>query len=62
MKHVALPFPFQRVAGVAVLVTLMLSQSPPEPVYAGGCASFRHYTSGFAARAGSSLPADGGVR
>lgn len=61
MKHVAPAFAFQRFTGLAALVALTLSLTPPEPVRAGGCASFRHYTSGFAAPAGTSLPADGGV-
>lgn len=43
------------------VLALLLALAPIERARAGGCASFRHYTSGFAAPAGSALPANGGV-
>lgn len=47
--------------GVGLVFVLLLSLAPVERARAGACASFRHYTSGFAAPAGSALPANGGV-
>jgi len=42
-------------------LALALPLGSAQHARAGGCANFRHYTSGFAARAGSALPANGGV-